>query len=273
MKSLFATIKAITKNRTLIWRLSKNDFKGRFAGSMLGRVWGFIMPVVMVLVYWFAFEKGLRVNAAHTAAGLEVPFIIFLVSGLVPWFYFQDALSGGAAALTDYSYLVKKVVFEIRVLPMVKVVSALFTHFFFVILAIILYMCYGFFPDLYTLQIVCYSFALIILCIGLAYLNSAINVFIKDWAQIIGIVLQVGIWVTPIMWDVKTLEIPQWASVLIKLNPLYYIVKGYRDSFMEKVWFFESPLLTLYFWIFSLFVLWLGMTVFNRLRDHFADVL
>ena len=262
MKSLFATIKAITKNRTLIWRLSKNDFKGRFAGSMLGRVWGFIMPVVMVLVYWFAFEKGLRVNAAHTAAGLEVPFI-----------YFQDALSGGAAALTDYSYLVKKVVFEIRVLPMVKVVSALFTHFFFVILAIILYMCYGFFPDLYTLQIVYYSFALIILCIGLAYLNSAINVFIKDWAQIIGIVLQVGIWVTPIMWDVKTLEIPQWASVLIKLNPLYYIVKGYRDSFMEKVWFFESPLLTLYFWIFSLFVLWLGMTVFNRLRDHFADVL
>lgn len=273
MKSLAATIKAIAKNRTLIWRLSKNDFKGRFAGSMLGRVWGFIMPVVMVLVYWFAFEKGLRVNAARTAAGLEVPFILFLVSGLVPWFYFQDALSGGAAALTDYSYLVKKVVFEIRVLPMVKVVSALFTHIFFVVIAVILYSCYGFFPDLYTLQIVYYSFALIMLCIGLAYLNCAINVFVKDWAQIIGIVLQVGIWITPIMWDFKTLEIPAWASVLIKLNPMYYIVMGYRESFMEKVWFFESPLLTLYFWIFCLFVLWLGMTVFNRLRDHFADVL
>ena len=119
MKNLLSIPIAIWKNKKLILQLSKNDFKTRFAGSMLGRVWGFIQPVVMVLVYWFAFERGLRMGAARVAGGIEIPYVLWLVAGLVPWFYFSDALSGGTNALIEYSYLVKKVVFEISILPVV----------------------------------------------------------------------------------------------------------------------------------------------------------
>ena len=273
MKNLLSIPIAIWKNKKLILQLSKNDFKTRFAGSMLGRVWGFSQPVVMVLVYWFAFERGLRMGAARVAGGIEIPYVLWLVAGLVPWFYFSDALSGGTNALIEYSYLVKKVVFEISILPVVKVVSALFTHVFFVVIAVFLYSCYGMLPDLYVLQIVYYSFAMFMLCLGLAYLNSAIVVFFKDWGQVISIVLQVGIWMTPVMWIFDNIDIPEYLKIILELNPMFYIVQGYRDALINKVWFWEHYNLTPYFWIVTILILIVGTTVFRRLRVHFADVL
>ena len=93
--------------RRLIWSLAKNDFRKRFAGSYLGIVWALVQPVVTVLVYWFVFQVGLR----QTAKIGDVPFLLWMLAGLVPWFYFNDALNGGTASLVEYSYLVKKVGF------------------------------------------------------------------------------------------------------------------------------------------------------------------
>lgn len=275
MKSLISTARAVFTNKKLVLQLSKNDFRGRFAGSFLGRIWGFIQPLVMVFVYWFAFEKGLKAGAMNVAGAKGVPFVLFIVSGLVPWFFFSDALSQGNIALVEYSYLVKKVVFEIRILPVVKVVSNLITHAFFIVIALLLCTFMGYTPDLYDLQIIYYSFGMFLLMIGLAYFNSAINVFFKDWSQVIGIILQVGIWLTPVMWnyDDMVATIPGWAAVLMKLNPMFYIVKGYRDSLISKAWFWQSPQLTLYFWLATAFCLIFGTYVFEKLRPHFADVL
>ena len=111
------------KDARLIARLSANDFKTKFAGSYLGIVWAFIQPVITILVYWFVFEKGFKPAAIHNAAGDQVPYVLWLIAGMVPWFFFSEALSGGTRALLDYSYLVKKVVFKIDILPVVKVVS------------------------------------------------------------------------------------------------------------------------------------------------------
>ena len=118
------------QSRHLIWKLAKNDFKKRYAGSYLGAVWAMVQPVVTVLVYWFVFEVGFR--SPGTNEVLKVPFLLYLVAGIVPWFFFQDALTGGTNSLLEYSYLVKKVVFKISVLPIVKIISAMFVHIFFV---------------------------------------------------------------------------------------------------------------------------------------------
>ena len=117
--------------RKLIARLSVNDFKTKFAGSYLGIVWAFVQPVIMIFVYWFVFEKGLKPVPVKNAAGAEVPFLLWLMAGLVPWFFFSDALSGGTRALLDYSYRVKKVGFGFVILAFVKVFSAFFVHLFF----------------------------------------------------------------------------------------------------------------------------------------------
>ena len=267
----------IFRERKLIWKLAKNDFKTKFAGSYLGTVWAFVQPVITVLVYWFVFEKALGAASQTTRAGIEAPFLIWLIAGLVPWFFFQDAMNGGTGALLEYNYLVKKVVFKINILPVVKIVSALFVHLFFLAVAVIICICYGIYPDWYMLQLVYYAVCMILFVTGLVYATSAIVIFFRDMAQIVAIALQIGVWATPIMWNIDSPDmaerIPALVMKILKLNPMYYIVNGYRDALINKVAFWEYPKLTIYFWVFTILVLWIGTAVFRRLRVHFADVL
>jgi teichoic acid transport system permease protein len=270
MKESFALPREIYRSRKMIYKLAKNDFKKKFAGSYLGVVWAFIQPVVTVLVYWFVFQVGFRADQGS----LPVPFVLYLVAGIVPWFFFQDALNGGTNALIDYNYLVKKVVFNISVLPVVKMISALFVHLFFVCFVTLLYALYGYLPDLYYLQLFYYTGGLLILTLGLCYATSAVVVFFRDLSQMINILLQVGVWLTPIMWIAEdTLAAHPMLCKVLKLNPVYYVVNGYRDAFIYKHWFWERPLWTLYFWCFTIGALWFGTSIFKRLRVHFADVI
>ena len=270
MKEIFSLPAEIYQSRRMIYKLAKNDFKTKFAGSYLGIVWAFIQPVVTVLVYWFVFEVGFRANQGN----LKVPFVLYLVAGIVPWFFFQDALIGGTNSLLEYSYLVKKVVFNISVLPIVKMISALFVHAFFVVFITILYCCYGHYPDWYYLQLLYYSGGLFLLVLGLSYATCAVVIFFRDLSQMISIALQIGVWLTPIMWIAEDMlvEYPLVFRIL-KLNPVYYVVTGYRDAFINKNWFWERPLWTLYFWCFTAAAFLFGDWVFKKLRVHFADVL
>ena len=118
-------LKDIYENRRMIFKLAKNDFKTRYAGSVFGTVWAFVQPLVTIAVYYFVFGYGLK---GGTDTGSEVPFVLYLVSGIVPWFYFQEGWMNGTSSLLEYSYLIKKVVFNINVLPVIKLVSASFVH-------------------------------------------------------------------------------------------------------------------------------------------------
>lgn len=272
MRAVKGTLADLWHSRKLIIQLAKNDFKTRYAGSFMGIFWAFVQPVVIVLIYWFVFEKGLRAGR-QVMGNVDVPFVLFLISGIVPWFFFSDAWSNGTNSLTSYSYLVKKVVFKISILPIVKVVSSIFVHFFFIGLAVLVFWLYGFAPDLYTLQIIYYSFAMFVLVLGLSYISASLVVFIRDLSEIISILLQVLIWATPIMWNIETAISSDQIKFLFKLNPMYYIVNGYRCSFVYKTWFWEDPGMLLLFWATTLIILGAGLLMFRRLKKHFADVL
>ncbi len=259
------------QNRQLIWKLAKNDFKTRYAGSYLGIVWAFVQPVITVLLYWFVFTVALPSRAVAVKGDIEIPYILWLIAGIVPWFFFSEALSNGTSALLEYNYLVKKVVFKISILPIIKIISALFVHGFFLLFTVGLFACYGYYPDLYTLQIFYYSACMFVFVLGLCYITCSIIVFFRDLGQIISIALQVGIWATPILWNITTLS-PR-LRIIFKLNPMNYIVEGYRDSLIDKIWFWENFYSTAYFWILTMCMFAFGAIVFKRLKIHFADVL
>ncbi|MBE5850609.1 MAG: ABC transporter permease [Lachnospiraceae bacterium] len=261
----------LLQNRQLIWKLAKNDFKTRYAGSYLGIVWAFVQPVITVLLYWFVFTVALPSRAVAVKGDIEIPYILWLIAGIVPWFFFSEALSNGTNALLEYNYLVKKVVFKISILPIIKIISALFVHGFFLLFTVGLFACYGYYPDLYTLQIFYYSACMFIFVLGLCYITCSIIIFFRDLGQIISIALQVGIWATPILWNITTLS-PR-LRIIFKLNPMNYIVEGYRDSLIDKIWFWENFYSTAYFWILTMCVFAFGAIIFKRLKIHFADVL
>lgn len=261
------------ENRKLIWKLSKNDFKTRYAGSYFGVVWAMVQPVVIVLVYWFVFQIGLNNATAQLKEGIQVPFVLWLVSGIVPWFYFSESLSNGTNALLEYNYLVKKVVFNIDILPLVKTVAALFIHGFFVVFMLFLFALYGYLPGLHTLWVLYFSASLMIFVTGLCMLTSSLVIFFRDLTQIINIFLQVGIWMTPIMWDLESLLQNFPFLAVLKLNPLCYIVYGYRAALFRAESVASLGWMHIYFWLVTLLIWAAGSYVFRKLKVHFADVL
>ena len=219
-------------------------------------------------MYYIVFDK-LMGNAGRGAEG--IPFVLFLTAGLVPWFYFNEALNNGTNALREYDYLVKKVVFKISILPIIKIIAATFIHVFFVGVLLLVAALYGYYPTVYTVQVVYYSFCLFIFVLALCYASCSVVVFFKDLTQIINIVLQIGIWATPILWNIEAAP-AGWVLVL-KLNPLVYVVEGYRSAIYGRQWFFQDFFSTMYFWIVTVALFGLGAAVFRRLKVHFADVL
>lgn len=260
-----------SKNLALIWKLAKNDFKTRYAGSYLGVVWALVQPVITVLMYYIVFDKIFQSRSEAVAGGIAVPYVLFLTAGLVPWFYFSEGLSNGTNALLQYNYLVKKVVFNIDILPLIKIIAASFIHIFFVGVLLVIAAIYGYYPNLYTLQLIYYSACMFVLVLALSYTTSAVVVFFRDLGQIIQILLQIGMWATPILWNIES--IPRGWQLVMKLNPVAYIVLGYKATICESKGFWVDWKYTLYFWCFVGLFMLLGRVIFKKLKVHFADVL
>ncbi|SEA13074.1 teichoic acid transport system permease protein [Lachnospiraceae bacterium NK3A20] len=258
-------------NRRLIWRLSKNDFRKRYAGSYLGVVWSLVPPLVTVLMYYVVFGLIFKSGRQAISGTIDVPYVLYLTAGLVPWFFFSDALPGGTTSLLEYEYLVKKVVFKVSILPMIKVNAAVFTHIGFTAILLVVSMLYGYLPSVYWLQLVYYTACEYIFVLALVYATSAIVVFFRDLQQIIAILLQVGMWATPILWNISVISSRK--RPLFKLNPMAYIVEGYRSSIYGREWFWSHFYSSTYFWVVTVLLFVIGAAIFKKLKPQFADVM
>ena len=258
-------LKDIWENRGLIWRLAKSDFKSKYAGSVFGIIWAFVQPVISVLIYVIVFGAGLKMTPAST----EYPFLLYLIAGIVPWFFFADAWQSASNCLLEYSYLVKKMVFKIHILPVIKVIASLVVHLFLVVIGVFIFVVMGRIPGITMLQIVYYMFCEICLVLALSYMTAAVTPFFKDMTQLLNVCIQLGMWLTPIMWDESFW--PQWAMNIFRLNPMYYVVNGYRDCYMHGQWVTDHLGMTIYFWIFVLVVGLISGKIFRGMKDYFAD--
>ena len=223
--------------------------------------------MVQACVYIFVFS----IIARSTPEGINYPYAFWFLPGIIVWFFFSDGVLSGANALLEYSYLVKKVRFNIDILPFVKVISSSIVHCFFILFVLFLYIIRGL-PLCWTmLQIPYYTVCAFCITIALARINCALTPFFRDFTQLLEIMLMVLMWACPVMWDISML--PDKLAFLFKMNPLYYIINGYRQSYMNGKWFFQSPWMTLYFWGIVLVLLFAGKRLFNKLKVHFADII
>lgn len=254
------------KTHKLILELSKSDFKKRYLGSYLGVIWAFIQPLISLLLFWFVFQVGFRNTPIDDA-----PFILWLACAIIPWNFFADAVQTSTNSVIENNFLVKKVVFKLEILPVIKIYSALFVHLFFIVFLLAMFLIYGYGFSLYYLQIFYYLFATILLVLGISWITSSVVLFFKDTAQIVIMFVQFGFWLTPIFYSINT--IPERFRFLLKINPMYYITDGYRRIFIYRQWFWQDMKLTIYFWIVTLVLLFTGYFLYRKLKPHFADVI
>jgi ABC-type polysaccharide/polyol phosphate export permease len=253
-------------NRILITELTKRDFKTSYAENIFGLLWALIEPLAMMAILWVVFSF---LQSGGTTGGM--PYSIFLLSGLLAYDFFNKGINRGSRSIKSYSFLVKTVYFRIAIIPIIVISSELIIHLIIMGVMIIILIISGIYPSFYWLQVFYYMIAQYILLIGLSWLTASIQPFFPDVTYIITIVMRVLFFMTPIFWDINSM--PESYLKFFNLNPLVYIVQGYRESFISNVPFWHHGFQTLYFWVFTLFAITLGIIVFKRLRPHFADVI
>ena len=267
IKEFYRFLKHVVESRKLIFMLSRADFKEKYLGSYLGVFWAFFRPSLFIVVIWFIFSVGFKSKPVDDGT----PFILWLLCGFIPWFFFVEGLNQGMNAIVSNAFFVRKVAFRVSVLPLVKIVSALYIHLIFVAILIFIILMYGYAPTIYWLQIPYFIFCMTCLLLGLGWITSSLRVFIKDIGEVIGVIVQFGFWMTPIFWSLDI--VPEQYHSLLELNPMLYVVNGYRNALLHQVWFWEDAYLTIYFLTFSSIAFAGGALLFKRLRPHFGDVL
>ncbi len=252
--------------RELLLELAKRDFQKQYMGSYLGFVWVYLQPLLFICVLYFIFSLGFKVSSSSDG----VPFVVYLIVGITPWFYLSSNLTAMTSVISQNSFLLKKIDFRLSLLPIVKLMSSLMPHLFFIFIAFVVAFMNNIYPSLYAFQLIYYYVCSVALLLGLGWLTSSTKIFVPDVSNFVGLIVTFGFWLTPIFWDIN--KVPQEYHWIINLNPAAYIVQGYRDSLILHQWFWERPFETLYFWGFTIAILLIGITVFKRLRPHFAEV-
>ncbi len=259
-------IQEIYRSRHQIYQLAKRDFVSDYVDNFFGLFWAFFQPIVMMAIMWFVFTYGFR--SGNTADG--VPFVVYLFTGLISWNFIGGVFGEGASVIKQHSFLLTKVDFKLFILPLVKLLSAFAIHAVFIFFLILILIINGYYPDIYWIQFFYYLFAASMLLVGTSWITSSISLFIPDVGKIIPILLQVGFWFTPIFWNLEMVP-PEYHSIF-KWNPFFYIVNGYRESFIYHVPFWDRPWYFIYYWSVTGLVLFTGMVVYRRLKPHFAEV-
>ena len=260
-------LQSLVRKRKIIRQLVQKDFKQQYLGSSLGMVWALIQPLVFVLVLWLIFATGFRSSRSVE----PVPFVLWLMTGMFCWYFFSGIINSSASAVIANSFLVKKIRFQLNILPVVKMLSQVRIHMIFLSILVTFFFVEGVWPNLYWLQIIYYLGAAMILGLGIGWFVSALNVFSRDVMQFVQLFVRVGFWMTPIFWKIE--KVPDSLQWVFKLNPAFYLIQGYRDSLIYGIGFWQRPWLTLYFWVVTGAALLIGAIVFKRLRPHFADVI
>ena len=260
-------IKTVIKNRKLIWQLGKNDFKNRFASTSLGTIWGFLQPFVFMLTYAIVFQYILK-----SGSGGDYPYAVWFFPGMTIWQFLNDSIMSASGSIRGYSYLVKKVVFPVDIIPMISITASSFVGLFLMLIATVLCVIYGFLPNLLLLIYV--IFATYCFIIAFTRFTSAVTTVVPDFANLLGIAMQLFFWFTPVIWNLSMLAEHKTILKIMQCSPFTYLITAFRQVFIsENIIFKGHGIYTLIFWIITIIMFVWGNSVFKRTKKDFADVL
>lgn len=260
-------IKSVIKNKKLIWQLGKNDFKNRFANTSLGAIWGFLQPFIFMLTYAIVFQFIL-----HTGSSGEYPYAVWFFPGMAMWQWINDSIMSASNSIRTYSYLVKKVVFPVDIIPMISIIASSFVGLFLVVIATVLCIIYQYIPNILLLIYV--IIATYCFIIAFTRFTSAITTVVPDFSNLLGIAMQLFFWFTPVIWNLSMLESHPIILKIMQCTPFTYLVTTFRQVFIdENIVFANHGLYTIVFWIITIIMFVWGNSVFKRTKKDFADVL
>jgi ABC-type polysaccharide/polyol phosphate export permease len=253
--------------RTLLFQLVKRDFKQRFIGSAAGWIWGLIQPLVLLLSWTFVFHICLKMKLPE--GEVTDNSTLFLFCSFLPWMLFQETVMRCSSSLLENSNLITKTVFPSEIVAIAVFLSSLANHLLALALVLAAVAIWGGGVSFMALMLPVYIVLLGFFAVGFGWIVSSLQVYLRDTAQVLTVVMTLWFWVTPIF--ISEQQIPDRFRFLIRYNPLAYVVKAYRERLLS----YRTPSLE----EFAMLCVWAGVVFvaggffFRHLKRGFADVL
>lgn len=267
MKDVISILKEQFMHIGMIRRISKYEEKASYQSHYLGMLWQFLNPAIQVGVYFLVFGLGLRASGQKEG----VPYIVWMLIGIVPWFFMSDSILGTSKSIFSRMTVVSKMKFPLSILPSVNIVSNLVSYFAMMVIVLIAIFWNHLPVTLYWLQYIYYFICMIMLMFAAGILNSTISVLVRDYHIALQSLVRLLFYLSGAIIDISANSFPPLFSAILHLNPIAYVISGFRDTFIFHRWFFETPVLMLYFWMFIAVVLLLGCHLHNKFRSRFVD--
>ena len=256
-----------SKHRELIWSFTKRDVVGRYRGSVLGILWSFINPLFLLIIYTIVFAIILKVKFGNSSS--PSLYGLYLFCGLIPWTAFSETIGKSTTVIRGNVNLVKKTVFPLEILPVVVTLSGIIHSLFgmiIIIAGIVIIKDQPLYPTLFILPLV--MIPQLLITIGLGWFLSSLSVFIRDTVEVVQIIIRGWMFLTPIMYPAEILQ--GKLKYLIYMNPMTYIIEGYRDVLLRGQLPDKSLIVvTVLGALFSL----AGYAWFIKTKKAFADVI
>jgi lipopolysaccharide transport system permease protein len=266
-RALVYPVLTIWSNRSLIRVMVRRDVLGRYRGSFGGSFWTIFNPLLLMLTYFFVFAVVLQTKFPGDPS--RSGFALYYLAGMLPWLAFSEAVGRSASVMLEHRNFVKKLVFAVETLPVNLVVSGLVTEFFAVLLfcGVLLAVRHSVPATVAWLPLLLVP--QVLFTAGLSWFLAALGVFVRDLGQILGFLLTIWFFATPICYPETSL--PTSATLLLAKNPIFILVRGYRAILLDHTAPDFGSLWKL--WLLSLVVFVLGHAWFYKLRKSFADLI
>lgn len=264
-----ALVRVMWRHKNLLWQMTKRNVEARYKGSMLGLVWSFVYPLMMLCVYTFVFSVVFKARWGVDTAGGKGAFAVIMFCGMAMFNIFSESVLTCSGVIVGNQNLVKKVIFPLEVLPLSQVLTT-----FILGIAWFVLLFFGAYFVLHSLHwtmvlLPCVLLPMVIFTLGVSYFTAALGVFIRDTQYAIGVITQILFFATPIFYPIEA--VPVNFQRVLRANPLTAMIDAARDVFLYgrlPNWHYLMVAT-----IISLAVLQLGFFFFQRTKRGFADVL
>ena len=257
------------KYRRMIVNLAKYELKTRYAGNVLGIVWLFLNPILQISIMWFVFGVGIRGRAAVG----DIPFIVWLQTGMIPWIYISSGITLGAGSISSKLSIASKMSFPLSIVPVYMILAQLLTHLILLSLVFGLMIVHQIgFAGFSIYVLIYFILTSTAFLIALSFLSSTIITIVKDTKQLIGHIVRLFFFTTPIMWEMPRVSYP-WFLLILRANPINYLVTGYRNAFLYSDVRSINIVDTIYFWTLTVLLMVIGTRIHLKLRKEFIDYL
>jgi teichoic acid transport system permease protein len=276
MKSMYTVIKEQIESFYLICRLSLFELKSANNNNYLGMLWELLNPLIQVSIYFLVFGMGIR-----QLEGVEGdPYLVWMLAGINIWFFFYQGALHGSKAIYTRIRLISKMSFPMSAIPTYVIISKLYSHLMLLGVVMIVLQFMGEPISVYYLQLPYYTFATLVLLFALSLITSTLATIVRDIQMVVQSILRFMLYLTPFLWAIDPKDLgdnenfQQFFEWVFWLNPLNYIVEGYRAALLGHGWHLTEQLnYTGYFWGLTLVLLFIGSVLHVKFRSHFVDYL